>query len=293
MPARKLLSLICLLLSTTAQADDQLVLAQQYQPGKSYLLSVESVIETRHAETDATAYSTAEIKQTYTLRTSSDTTGQTLVDVQVSSLQATIASPDQLLKYDSANPALSPPALQQTFGALKDKSFTLVYDANHRFVETRDAASDDQTPLGSQTGMSSQQWSEAFRRLRDAPLPPHPVSPGDAWNWENQVHLPPLGDILLKGRSTMEPHHPLEDKNLARLKITGELKFSPLTSGDSSPVTISQASSTGTLLFDRTLAQVKSQETVTSLTIQQNEQTFHLRQTEKVELVSVTDTPNE
>ncbi|TLD72217.1 hypothetical protein FEM03_02345 [Phragmitibacter flavus] len=289
-PARKLLFFSLFIFASAASADEKTSLTQRYQPGKTYQLAVESTIETRHLATDEVAHSTAKIKQTYEMQASKEATGQTLVKVHIASIEATITSPEQLLKYDSANPALSPPALQQTFGAMKDKSFTLVYDSSHRLVETRDAANDDTTPLGTQTGMTSKQLAEAFHRLRDLPLPVQPMAPGKSWTWENQLELPPIGKILIKGISTLEPPASPTPQGIASIKITGQIEFPPLIAADSTPITLNNASSTGTLLFDQELGQVKKLETVTSLTVQQQGQTFHLRQTEKTELISVTDT---
>lgn len=289
---------LLLLLTLPLTAQQQTNLTQLYVPGMTYHLELVSSNETRPQtppDTEQTPPTiTTNITQNFDLKTSSKDS-HTLVNIHQTSLTASILANQELqTTYDSANPALSPPLLQQLFGASKERTFTLVYDNQHHFVKINASTANDPTPLGKQSAFTTQQFAEAFRLMRDGllPTPEQNKNLNNTWQINHLIHLPPLGQLQLKATATLAPQ--LNPDQLQPITIEGTLEIATSTAPDTTTFTISNAKFTGQLLFDPSLHQTKSLQTTTSLTLHQPDQPdLHFQQKETLTLRSITTTTTE
>lgn len=316
---------LCLIPPLTAQNPHPNRLTPVYVPGAVYHLELVSVSETRpqtkaiplalpeEEEAVSPTKVITQITQTFDL-SAVHKDNETHVEVRQTGLKAIIHADDQVqAEYDSANPAMSPPAIQQLFAAGKERIFTLVYNDLHQFARIIVPNEDDATPLGKHTAYTTRQFAEAFRLMRDGllPAPPQNGKSKDSWEYSHRVQLPPLGELQLHGKATLTSspdnapnsvavpgvstgNHvsPLQgNSNLLPIDLEGTVEAAPSTAPDATSFTISNARFEGRLWFDPNLHQIKTQETTIKLLLQRPDQpVLQFQQTETLTLKSVSYT---
>lgn len=280
------LSLAALLALHPAPAAAQKeVLRSRWEPGKVY--KQENVMNMT-----ATVPGTAEAQKTSVTQafeiqvTTEPGTGNRLAHLTITGAKATMDMMGQAMTYDSADPAKSPPQLQQAFGAMVNKSFTLVYDRNDRYVETRGLEKLMATPLGNATGMDGKQLSEAFRKSYEMSLPKDAVAVGDTWDMEGTLEMAPLS-VIVKAKGKYDSVVDIGGRKHARLLIEGTFGTP---ANATSPFTLGEGSKfSGELLFDLERRVIVANESRTEINMQVQGQVVPMKQTVVMRLVSLED----
>ena len=213
---------LALLLISTSLADDKILLRPHYEIGKIY--RQENVTDLGMAIPglgDAGGQKT-NITQILSVTVTKDgTTENKLAEVKFTAIKGTVSMMGQNMTFDSADPAKSSPFLQQTFGALVGKSFTLAYDKEDKFLEVRGLDKVAGTPLGQGKSPDNAQLADAFRKTQEMSLPGKPVAVGDTWTYEDSIDMPPLGKILIKATGKFDSIGTKDGHQQAKLLLDG------------------------------------------------------------------------
>lgn len=280
-----------LLLNFNLQAADPVLLKPHWEPGKVYTqegttemnFKVPAVLDAVNQKTNIT--------QTLTITVMKDgESDRKVAEVRVLSLKGTMDLMGQTVTYDSASPAQSPPFLQQAFGSLAGKSFSLVYDQGDSYLETRAIELHaPATPLGSGKNITPQQLSDAFRKSQEIPLPKEPVSVGDTWRYQDTLEMPPVGIINIAVSGKFDSIVEENGHRQAKLLIEGTFQFPQ---NESSVITIGPGSKfTGELFFDLDRKVVTSTSTHSIINVLIEGKEAPLSQVLKTKLISIADTP--
>jgi len=213
-------------------------------------------------------------------------TANRLATVKFAAIKASMKMAGQTMVYDSADTSKSLPFLQQAFGALLGKEFTLVYDKDDKVIEARGMDTMTATPVGGARSMDGKQMVEAFKKSQEMFLPPQPVAPGDTWNYEAKVEMPPVGNLSSKGTGKFDSIVDVDGRKHAKLAVTGTLAMSesttPANLGNDSTVTVD-------LLYDleRRVADVTT--TTNDVKINAAGQQVAMRQKDITKVISIAD----
>jgi hypothetical protein len=278
------LTLALLLVVHPALAQKEL-LRSRWEPGKVY--KQENVTTMMATVPDSTEVQKTNMTQSFEVRvTAEPATGNRLAALTITGTKATMDMMGQSLTYDSADPAKSPPTLQQAFGTMLNKSFTFVYDKNDKFVETRGLEKLTATPLGNATGMDGKQLSEAFRKSFEMFLPKDAVAVGDAWNIEDTLEMPPVL-MVVKAKGKYDSVVDIQGRKHARLVIEGTFGTP---ANASTPFTLGEGSKfSGELLFDLERRVIVASESRTEINLQVQGQNVPMKQTVLMRLVALED----
>jgi hypothetical protein len=281
---RLLLSLAVLIAAHPALAQKE-VLRFRWEPGKLY--KQETVMLMTTAIPGTKEEQKSNMTQTFEIRvTAEPATGNKLADLTIAGLKATMEMMGQTQTYDSADPAKSPPVLQQTFGAIVNKSFTLVFDKDDKYVETRGVEKLMATPLGTGTSMDGKQLADSFRKSFEMALPKDPVGVGDSWAVEEKMDMPPMS-IVVKVKGKFDSIVELEGRKHAKLLVEGTFSTPP---GPAAPFTLEEGSKfSGEVLFDLQRRVITTNVARTEMNLQVQGQTVPMKQTVTTKLLSVED----
>jgi hypothetical protein len=153
----------------------------------------------------------------------------------------------QLMTYDSTDPAMSQPQLQQAFGALVGKSVTAVYDKDDKFVEIIVPEGFPVTPLGAGQSPDGKQLGAMMRESLEAGLPAEALAVGGTFTSERKIEMPPMGAVGTKMKGRLDSLIDHEGRKHARLITEGTMEMPALPgSTGASP----QTKLTGETLFD-------------------------------------------
>ncbi len=222
---RKFLILSSLWLAATAlvTADDAVQIRAHWETGKVYTQEVVTEMNVMMPELAAAGGQKTEINQTMSITVKPDPgTDNKLAAVKVVSMKANMAVMGQSMTYDSADPAKSSPMLQQSFGALVGKEFTIVYDKNDMITGTRDLDKLLPTPVGGGKSPNGEQLADAFRKSQEMGLPKDPVAPGGTWTYENKIDMPPAGAIVIKGTGKYDSNITVDGRKHAKILMNGK-----------------------------------------------------------------------
>lgn len=282
---KRLIPVLVALLAVHPAIAQKEVLRVHWEPGKLY--KQENVMNMTAMVPGTTEAQKTSVTQFFEIRvTAEPATGNKHAALTITGTKATIDMMGQTHTYDSADPAKSPPMLQQSFGTMLNKSFTFVFDKEDRYVETRGIENLAPTPLGNTTGMGGKQLSEAFRKSYEMSLPKEPVGVGDTWNIEDSLEMAPLS-MVVKARGKYDSIVEVEGRRHARLVIEGT--FGPA-SNASTPFTLGEGSKfSGEVLFDLQRRVITSHESRTDINMQVQGQTVPMKQTVIMRLLSVED----
>lgn len=179
-------------------------------------------------------------------------TGNRIAAMKIAGIKAIMSMMGQVMNYDSEDPAKSPPMLQQAFGAVVGKEFTLVYDKDDKVADVRGIENLAATPVGAAKGPDGKQFVEAFRKSQEMGFPKEPVAPGDTWTFDDTMAMPPLGSLQIKGSGKFESIVENEGRRHAKIVYEGSFSTPAAAPGAAAPPVSFGSGSTmkGEVLFD-------------------------------------------
>src|SRR3954467_2643566 len=202
-PAHLLPACLLLLAALPLTAADKLVLRQHWEPGKIYRFETNMDMEATAPGLPGGGSQTTNVIQGLDVTVSKqDGTDRKLVAMKVASIKAMMNIAGQLMTYDSTDPAMSQPMLQQAFGALLNKSVTAVYDKDDKFVEVIVPEGFPVTPLGTAKAPDGKALGNMMRESLEAGLPVEALAIGETFSSEKKIDMPPMGamNTKIKGR---------------------------------------------------------------------------------------------
>lgn len=207
-------------------AADKVTFRQRWEPGKTYRQEIVMNSQANLPAANGDGVQDTSIIQEITIQVTKEAgTGKKLAEVKFVSIKAMITSGGEISTYDSTDPAMSQPFLQQAFGTMAGKSFTLVYDKDDKFLELRVPEGDGATPLGDFRGPSTKQFAEAFQKSFEAALPDRPLAAGESYVCESRVEMPPTGDIKTKAKGRFDSTVQHEGRKHAKLVLDGTVEL--------------------------------------------------------------------
>lgn len=280
-------SITLLLLNFSLSASEKFQIKQDWEVGKVYTQETTTDMSVEIRASGDSHHQKTNVTQTMSVAVTKDgETDRKVAEVKIASIRGSMDLMGQTMSYDSADPAKSPPFLQQAFGALAGKSFSLVYDSANVFVETR--ASENlasTTPLGSGKSMSSLQFSDVFRKSQDLALPNVPVSVGDTWRYQDKFEMPPIGTILIEATGKFDSITEQNGHRQAKLLIEGTFGFP---AGESTMMSFVPGSKfTSEVLFDMDRKVVTSHDMNSTLNILIEGKETPMTQSVKTRLISI------
>lgn len=229
------LTLILALAAGPLPAADKMLLRAHWQPGKIY--TVESVMSssTEMPALGENGKQTTNMTQTMTVTVTPEG-DKKLAVVKFASIRALISAMGQVMNYDSADPAKSQPMLQQAFGALVGKEFTLVYDKDDKITEVRGMENLTATPVAGAKSPDGAQFVNAFRKSQEMGMPKDPVAPGDTWTFNDTIEMAPLGTMNIKGTGKFDSIVDHEGRKHAKLIVEGAFTSPEAAAGAAVPM---------------------------------------------------------
>lgn len=233
---RILISLAALfaLAAGSLPAADKTLLRAHWEPGKVY--TVENVMNssTSMPSLGENGKQTTNMTQTMTITVKPEG-DKRLATVKIASIKALMSMMGQVMTYDSADPAKSQPTLQQAFGAIVGKEFTLVYDKDDKITDARGMDSLSPTPVGGAKSPDPKQFIDAFRKSQEMGMPKDPVAPGDTWTFDDSIEMAPIGIMHIKGTGKFDSIVELEGRKHAKLLIDGSFTSPEAAPGAAAP----------------------------------------------------------
>jgi|GEM_PF-4809110 len=225
MPTRYIF-LLCffVLCAHPCKGADALAINNRFEAGKTYEYEQVSQISTVPEGTAFAETPDSHITVHYVAQaTREQGTDNLALQVLVSSVKAGVMQEGLIYAYDSSDPAKSPPPLQQLFGGVKDKTFTLIYSPSLDLIEIR-APNDDATLLKGMPVMTSRQLAESFHLLQMASLPKRTVEKGAEWEWKCKLQLPPMPTIIYNGKSRLDGRQSSGQPDQVAVAVEGTLE---------------------------------------------------------------------
>lgn len=245
----------CLLcLTTPAQAQEEpLSLHLRWLPEHTYLQETTTETTTGLTAIGKPQDQKMKVRQTTEIKVTAAGTGEKLARVTFTALSGEVMLNGKKETFDSANLANANPMIQASVGQSVGKSFVLVYSADDRFTEVRNASSMNETP---QEGpdlvkiAEARQVADLYRRSLEMGLPKAAVKPGDRWTAQETVNFPSAGMMNIDLRAKLESVVSYEGRQHAKVSFEGEMKRTDEAAG-SRTVTIGDGSKVfGQVLFD-------------------------------------------
>jgi hypothetical protein len=119
-------------------------------------------------------------------------------------------------------------------------------------------------------------------------LPPQPVAPGDTWNFDGKVEMPPMGSMVSKGTGKFDSIVDVDGHKHAKLVINGSLSVAdaaiPVKLGEGSAVNVE-------LLYDIDRRLADTVTTNNDIKINAAGQDVPMKQKAVTKIVSVADAP--
>lgn len=286
-----LLAASCLFLAAPLPAADKLSLRTHYESGKVYTLETNMEMSTGMpaAGAGANQQTTMTLVMTISVKDDPGTTNR-LATVKFTSIKASMNMAGQVVNFDSADSAKALPYLQQAFGALVGREFTLVYDKDDKVIDARGMDTVAQTPVAGGRSMDGKQMVDAFKKSQELFLPPQPVGPGDTWTYEGKVEMQPIGTFESKGSGKFDGILEAEGHKHAKLVINGSLAMPE----SNTPARLSEGSTvTVEMLYDLDRHVADTTTTVSEIKINAAGQEISMKQKDVTKLTAVTDAAKE
>ena len=232
------------------------------------------------------------IQQTMTVTVKPEAaTGNKMAEIKFASIKADMAMMGAKMTYDSTDPSKSAPFLQQSFGAMVNKSFTMVFDKDDKFLEARGLDTlNEGTPLGKTKAMSGKQMAEMFRKSFEMSLPKEPIAAGESWDFEEKIEMGPVGSIGIKVKGKFDTVVEREGRKHAKLLLEGVFSSPEAADGKKQMVQFGAGSKfTGEIYFDLDRRVAAFSETHSDLKLGVGGQEMPLKQTTTNKVVSIED----
>jgi hypothetical protein len=235
-PMRILLSLAAVFafMAGSLPAAEKTILRPHWEPGKVY--TVENVMNSSTSVPSLGENGKQSTNMTQTMTITVKAEGDKRVaTVKIAGIKALMSMMGQVMTYDSADPAKSPPMLQQAFGAVAGKEFTLVYDKDDKISDVRGMDNLAATPVGGAKGPDPKQFIDAFRKSQEMGMPKDPVAPGDTWTFDDAIEMAPLGTMHIKGTGKFDSIVEVDGRKHAKLLIDGSFTTPEAAAGAAAP----------------------------------------------------------
>lgn len=275
---------------------EALPLRLRWQPGKVYLQ--ENITETLTGKaTPGSPEQSLRVVQTTEIKTREEAASKNhLLDVTFTSIKGQIQAGTQTASFDSSQATPSNPMLQKAFGRAVGKTFTLVYDAEDRFLDVRNLSS-LATEQGSMTSLSAMADSKdvaiLFRKSMEMALPTDPVPPGGTWTSEETLLFPRTGEVRVKIHGKFASLEDREGRKHAKITFEGTFRTPP--AGADKPIALTEITSDstigGTLWFDLERQVVSAGDYTSKIKLSSGGELFPLEQRVTTKMISITDQP--
>jgi hypothetical protein len=283
--------LATLVTSASLHAEDKVTLRAHWEPGKTYTMQTQTEMTASVPGLGEGAGQKTEITQTMSITVSSEaSTGNRLAEVKFSGIKATMNMMGQAMTYDSSDPAKSAPFLQQSFGAMLNKSFTMVFDKDDKYIEARglDALTEG-TPLGQTKAVNGQQMADMFRKSFDMTLPKQAVSSGDSWKYDDKIDMGPVGQLSFSATNKFDSVVDRDGHKHVKIVMDGSMSTSD--AGEAKMVKIGAGSKmSGETYFDLDRKVVDYTETNTEIKMSVGGQEVPMKQKSVNRIISIEDT---
>ncbi len=230
-----ILVIISALMAGSLPAADKTLLRAHWDAGKVY--TVENVLNssTTMPALGESGKQTTNMTQTMTITVKAEGDLRLAV-VKIAGIKALMNMMGQVMTYDSADPAKSQPMLQQAFGAIVGKEFTLAYDKDDQITEVRGMDSLAVTPVTGAKGPEPKQFVDAFRKSQELGMPKVPVAPGETWAFDETLEMAPLGTMHIMGTGKFDSIVDYEGRKHAKLLIEGSFIHPAAAAGAAAPM---------------------------------------------------------
>lgn len=280
-----------LVLCTASPAAEKLLLRQNWKTGQVYTIENQTQMTMTMAGLGAQAGANdTNMTQTMTITVKPDgAAGNKAAEIKFTGIKADMAMMGQKMTYDSSDPAKSPPFLQQSFGALVNKSFTMVFDKENKYVESRGLeALSEGTPLGKSQALKGDQMAAMFRKSFEMSLPKEPIAPGESWNFEDKMEMGPIGSISIKIVGKFDSIVDREGHKHAKLLLSGTFSSPEAGGAAAGMVKFGEGSTfTGETYFNLDEGVSSYSETHSDLKINAAGQEMPIKQTNVNKIVSI------
>lgn len=238
-----------LVLMPAVGAQEKILLRQHWEPGKVYHFETNMDMQMTMAGLPGGGeQSTTVIQQMDVTVRKEAGSERKLAEMKFSAIKAMMNMAGQLMTYDSTDPAMSQPMLQQAFGALLGKSITLIYDKDDKFVDVTVPEGFAPTPLGQVGGPDGKQFATMLRETVDFGLPADGLAVGGTFNHEKKVEMQPLGAVTTKMNGKFDSIVDHEGRKHAKLLTEGTME---IPSGGQAQISVLAGSKlNGETLFD-------------------------------------------
>lgn len=287
------LASLLIIFSTSARADEKITLRPHWEPGKTYTMETQTEMLTTMPGlgSGAAAGQKTEFTQTMTITVSSEAaTGNSLAEVKFTGIKATIGMMGTTMTYDSSDPSKSAPFLQQAFGSMLNKTFTMVFNKDDKYIEARGLDALKQgTPLGQTKAINGDQMADMFRKSFEMALPKEPVASGDSWKNDTKLDMGPVGQLAFTGTNKFDSIVDRDGHMHAKITMDGTMNTEGL--GDAKMVKIAEGSKlTGESYFDLDRKVMDFSETNTDLKMNVAGQEVPVKQKSVNRIISIEDT---
>ena len=266
---------------------------QHWEPGKVYHLESNMDMDMTMPGLPGGGGQTTTVIQQMDITVSKEPgTDRKLAEMKFAAIKAMINTAGQLMTYDSTDPAMSQPMLQQAFGALLGKSVTVIYDKDDKFVDVIVPENFIPTPLGQGAAPSGKQLGNMFRESVDFGLPAQGLSAGETFDLEKKIDMQPMGSVStkLKGRFDSVVDH--EGRKHAKIVMEGTMEIPDLPAEVQAVVSLLPgAKITSETLFDLERKIVSLNTTKTEMKMAAGGKEMTMKQTMVSKLKSIEDAP--
>jgi hypothetical protein len=258
---------LCLALPASA-ADDGLIFDQRYKGGNRY----HQTVSTEQEMDMDLGYQKVEQRMTMTMgmfAVVEDIPGGAGQRVTISYDRAAMSQStgNQKFSFDSKEPAAANAGPLSALGALVGREFTVLFDSEGNVKEVENFEATMQRLSGGNPA-TAQLYAQLFRKdtvkqmmQQSALRSPagKPVKPGDAWPFTNELQMPGIGKLVVRGFYTYKGMVTQNEKQLAQVEAKAEIQVevAPAAEDEKNKNLISQMKMKveegvmeGTLLYD-------------------------------------------
>lgn len=275
-------------------AADKVTLRQHWEPGKVYHLEAGTAMEMTVPGLPGGGTQNTNVTQAMDVTVTKEPgTERKLAEMKIASVKAIITMGDQLMTYDSQDPAMSQPMLQQAFGAIVGKSVTLIYDKDDKFLDAIIPEGFIPTPLGAGTGPDGKQFATMLRDSVDFGLPLESLAVGGAFTQEKTLDMKPLGSVTTKIKGRFDSIIDHEGRKHAKLLAEGTMEM-PAAAPGAAPAMVAMlpgSKLTSETLFDLDRKAVTRSTATNDLKMSAAGKEMTMKQTIITTLKSITDAP--
>jgi hypothetical protein len=228
-----LVPLLCcppaLLFSQPAATESPLDLRLRWLPGLHYVQESETVTESQADGAQVKAGKQLRVLQTTEIRVKGEPAGEKRAQVHFKHLRGEALLNGKSEPFDSDRLDQASPQIRASIGKSVGKTFTLVYDAQDRFLEARHMGGmveADASILSLPEIAESISVAELYRHSLELGLPKSPVAIGDSWTSQETLTFPNAGTMNLKLHGSLKQKKRLNGHWQAQITFHGQLQHS-------------------------------------------------------------------